>query len=169
MTNYYAYIEPEQKEKEVLIKSILDNNPIKIMNDYMEFIYNNIVHLGKEYSPKVFLWDSNYVLNPTTLVFPRYNPTKKSIEEFLTSSKVIIFDDNSNILNYKEFLNMAFSSRGLFIYDYYIKYYLGTDIQEKILKRISNELPVELKKNFSTGMGEFINDGLHFSTQTDFR
>lgn len=45
--NYYAYVEPESYSKYGLIESIVENNPVKIQENYVNTIANNIIHLGK--------------------------------------------------------------------------------------------------------------------------
>lgn len=171
MTNYYAYIEPKDKDKEDLIRSISDNNPIKIQSNYLKTIHNNIIHLGKKHIGRIFLWDANYIIGPKEMLFPRYDPTMESIEKFLSqvSPKITIFDDGGINFSCEKFLKIAYSDRGFSTTEYYRQTSPNQEIDKSLLEDISKKIPEEIKKNFSIGNGEFINDGLHFSSQSDFK
>lgn len=170
MTDYYAYIKPKDEDKKALIELISSDNPIKIKDNFIKTIHNNIVHLGRHYMGRIFLWDANYKLSSEKISFPRYNPTKESIEKFLnnTSQKITIFDDGGIGFTCKEFLRIAYNTRGLSLTDYYKQQSPNYKKDKSLLEDISKKIPKEIKKNFSIATGEFINDGLYFSSQTNF-
>lgn len=164
--NYYAYVEPESYSKYDLIESIVENNPVKIQENYVNTIANNIIHLGKKSAGWKFIWNPNYVSDYNRVIFSKYEPTKGGIEKFLTL--VHIYDENGKEYSKEDFLDMAYKDEGTTTTEYYNKYPMESTYDNGKLVLISESIPKKYKKNFSIGKYEFINDGLHFSSSNEF-
>lgn len=168
--NYYAYKVPRIEDKYALIESIINDNPIDIKNCYRKYIVNNFIHLGKKSIGWKFIWNPNYIIHENNIEFPYYEPTKKSIEDFLFNSGeyVAIFDEDGKKILGSIFLELAFNSDGLTITEYYQSNdsQIPATFNDSVLKQVTEAITNKI--NLSIGNSEFSNDGLIFSSITEF-
>lgn len=169
--NYYAYMMPKVEDKYKLLKAIMNDNPIEIEEYYIDIIKNNTIHLGKKSVGWKFIWNPNYVVKFDEINFPYYTPDKESITHFLLSntSFIGIFDETGRYIFTRDFLDMAYNSEGITTTEYYKKnpnLNILDSYTKKILDKISKSIANPI--DFSIGNNEFFNDGLVFSSNTEF-
>lgn len=168
--NYYAYKAPKIENKYALIESIINDNPINIQDCYREYIVNNLIHLGKKSAGWRFIWNPHYSLCGNDVEFPYYEPTKSSIENFLFNSGeyIAIFDEDGKQILGSLFLKLAFDSEGLTTTEYYkgISSQIQSNYDQGILNHVTDAITDKI--NLSVGNFEFSNDGLIFSSTTEF-
>lgn len=176
-TNFYARVLPTKEQEQELIDAILNKEFDKI-KELTQELYGSygryddtgtVYHLGKRSSGWSFLWnhnvhfyyDKNYNWCPKYI----YSLNKQGITDFVNRDDVIIFNEYKDVLDKKEFLDMAFTWIGINNKEYYTnpKYDSGYYYSEN--QSTLNQLAAIGVK---TEYGEFYSDGLRFSTSIEF-
>lgn len=191
-TNYYAHIIPSVENRTKLQEAIEKNdfNTIVELTTKMyarlgiengEF-YGGKVHLGKRSGGWKFLWNPNiyvtrniykdidgtYRLGNYVGKF-LYEVTKEGIKKFIDRDDVVIYNEYNEIQDKDKFFDMAINwgCNGWDSKKYYDEH--PNDYDGYVCK---NELTKFLDQQFidyiSHTHSDFYNDGLRFSTSTDF-
>ena len=153
-TNYYAVIPVKSRDKE-RAKSLVDSNEFKEAIELIEQ-FNKKIHLGKRSAGWKFLFDSNDL--------KYFEPTREGLNKFFSDNHVIIKDEYGKVFTVDSFWEEIEDvlDKGWDLETYYrdnpgeLKYFC----ESRISKVFDKYNP--------SRYGEFYNDGLRFSTFSDF-
>ena len=196
-TNYYARIIPSVESKTKLQQAI-ESNDFKTVIDLVNKMYSRLhlnddelvggeVHLGKRSGGWKFLWNPNvyvtreiykdndtgeYRLGKYVGKF-LYEVSKEGIKEFIDRDDVVIYDEYGKIQNKDEFFEMAINwvtwkDREAWdsktYYEDHPSDYDGYVYRNDLTKFLDQEFIDYISDSHT----DFYNDGLRFSTSTDF-
>lgn len=182
-TNYFARILPSKERIKDLQKAV----ELSVKGENWSLLYSltrqtydlrtpwnegGQVHLGKRALGWKFLWNSNirekvveWSEDHTPLKYDYeyiYPLTHEGIANFIMREDVVIINEYEEVQDKKQFLNMAFSWKGMIGKDWLTIYpkeevWIGKEAAE-LIKRAG----------YTPQYNEFINDGLRFSTALEF-
>lgn len=152
-TNYYAVKKVSNEKKKLMIELLMEDK----YDDFDELYNSELkkIHIGKSSCGWKFLFNYNH--------FKFYEPTKESINNFLSSEDVTIYDEYGDKISVDKFWEMVdLKKGGIDNKEYYSKY------EETFpYMMLEESIPSELIK-YNAECYEFYSDGLRFSTSCDF-
>lgn len=152
-TNYYAVKKVSNEKKKLMIELLMEDK----YDDFDELYNSELkkIHIGKSSCGWKFLFNYNH--------FKFYEPTKESINNFLSNEDVTIYNEYGDKISIDKFWEMVdLKKGGIDNKEYYSKY-------DKTFPymMLEESIPIELLK-YNAECYEFYSDGLRFSTSCDF-
>ena len=152
-TNYYAIKKVSKDKKTQMIHYIVND-----MYDEFDELYNNEVkriHIGKSSCGWKFLFNYNN--------FKYYEPTRDSINNFLSNEDIKIVDEYGRDITLDKFWEMVdLKKNGMDNKEFYSRY-----PDEFPFLLMVEVIPSELSK-YNAECYEFYSDNLRFSTKSEF-
>ena len=152
-TNYYAIKKVSYENKKLMIELLMEDK-----YDEFDKLYNSEtkkIHIGKSSCGWKFLFNYNH--------FKYYEPTRESINNFLSNENITIYDEYNRIISLDKFWEMVdLKKDGIDNKEYYSKY------EDSFPYMVLEEtVSYELLK-YNAECYEFYSDGLRFATSCDF-
>lgn len=152
-TNYYAVKKLSDDVKEKIIKSLSEDKYEEARNE-LDINYRKI-HIGKSSYGWKFLFNYNH--------FQYYDLTRESINDFISSSDITLYDEYGGVISADDFWEMVESKKdGLDNRKYYEK---SDNVHYLLFEEMT---PNDLKDKYDVEFYEFYSNGLRFSSSTEF-
>ena len=166
ITNYYShamgtnyYLKKKKKKRNIKeeISKIIDNEDISSLKEYVEELYQKTnIHIGKKSYGWKFLFNANDC--------KYYNLTKESIINFIKENDSIIMDEYGREISIDDFFLMVKNGEnGYDLESYYLEHK-----EEHPLIYFGENLNNDFHGFQTNKYGEFYNDGLLFTTCSEF-
>lgn len=151
-TNYYAYKKLTKEQKNKIVQSLENDEYDSVIFDINQL--SNKVHIGKQ----SYGW--KFIFNPN--LFKYYEPTIKSIDDYLRGDNILLKDEYGRKISIDEFWKMVENSKDkLDNREYNQKHH------DEMVFLYGSKCD-EIYKQYNPSYFEFYNDGLRFSISSEF-
>lgn len=151
-TNYYAYKKLTKEQKNKIVQSLENDEYDSVIFDINQL--SNEVHIGKQ----SYGW--KFIFNPN--LFKYYEPTIKSIDDYLRGDNILLKDEYGRKISIDEFWKMVENSKDkLDNREYNQKHH------DEMVFLYGSKCD-EIYKQYNPSYFEFYNDGLRFSISSEF-
>ena len=151
-TNYYAYKKLTKEQKNKIVQSLENDEYDSVIFDINQL--SNEVHIGKQ----SYGW--KFIFNPN--LFKYYEPTIKSIDDYLRGDNILLKDEYGRKISIDEFWKMVENSKDkLDNREYNQKHH------DEMMFLYGSKCD-EIYKQYNPSYFEFYNDGLRFSISSEF-
>lgn len=151
-TNFYAYKKLKKEQKDKILQSLENDEYDSVIFDINQF--SNKVHIGKQ----SYGW--KFLFNPNS--FKYYEPTMKSIDEYLRGEDILLEDEYGRKIDIDEFWDMVEKSKDKLDNKEYNQKY-----PDEMMFLYGNRCD-GMYQQYNPNYFEFYNDGLRFSTSNEF-
>lgn len=152
-TNYYAVRKLPRSIKGKICEMI-ENDQYEEAENLFKSNYEK-VHIGKQSYGWKFLFNYNH--------FKHYELNKKSIDSFLRSGDITLYNEYDEVINVDDFWEMVERNKDKLDNMEYYK-----DNENLCFILVEESVPIDLMHKYKVECFEFYSDGLRFSTSTDF-